>query len=268
MQEVIARWDGFLGKIKQRFEQIMEESRQGCAMLFDQTGGDPMPMTNAWTGMESRAQALEMKVSDTFNDSVEEAFDDVDAPGEVVDRERDKGLALVEWMERERERVRIEIFAGAGKKLWEQGLAEHGSGFNCTQCGGQLQIPHSVSAINVACPYCSATVTFEPGTRLRMAAGFVHYLAEQDAWGEWNAWRDAQNALHDARNPTIDHFKALEHAQVTYWRKYLGAQASWLPEKQATLEADLRGKMRQWYDTVNNEKAWVQAGRPREIPFS
>ncbi len=268
MQDIIARWDGFLAKIKGRFEQIMEESRQGCAMLFQQSGGDPLPMSNAWTGMHSRAQDLEMKVNDTFNDSVEEAFDDVDAPGEVVDREREKGLALVEWMERERERTRIQIFADMGRQMWEQGLAEQKGHFGCTQCGGQLEIPHTVATVNVTCPYCSAVVTFEPGTRLRMASNYVHNFAEQDAWAEWNAMQDAEKAYHDARNPTIEHFKTWEAAQITYWRKYLQAQATWLPEKQAALETDLRGKMRHWYDRVDKEKAWVQAGRPRTIPFS
>jgi hypothetical protein len=257
-----------LAKAKGRFEQIMEESRQGCAMLFDQAGGDPMPMTNAWTGMESRARDLEMKVNDTWNDSVEEAFDDVDAPAEVVDRERDKGLELVDWMERERERTRIQIFAGAGRKLWEQGKAEHAGGFGCTQCGGQLEVPHTVSAVNITCAYCSAVVTFEPGTRLRMATSYVHYFAEQEAWNEWIAWQDAEKALHDARNITISHFQAVEDAQIAYWRRYLQAQAGWLPERATVIEDDLRGKMRQFYDGIDGEKAWVQAGRPRKIPFS
>jgi hypothetical protein len=225
-------------------------------------------MTNAWTGMESRAKDLEMKVDETFNDSVEPAFDQADAPGAVVAREREKGRSLVEWMERERERVRIEIFAHVGRRMWEQGTAEQQPGFACTQCGGKLAVPHAVSSVNVTCPYCSAVVTFEPGTRLRMAAIYVHYFAEQDAWAEWNAWQDAQKALHAERNPGIAHFKALESAQITYWRRYLEAQASWLPEKQAALDADLRGKMRQWYDSVHHEKAWIAAGRPRELPFS
>jgi hypothetical protein len=267
MQDVIARWNAFLDKVKDRFEQIMEESRQGCRMIFDQTGGDPMPMTNAWTGMESRAKDLEMKVNDTWSDSVEEAFDDVDAPAEVVDREREKGLGLVDWMERERERTNIEIFAEAGRKLWEQGKAEHAGGFGCTQCGGRLDVPDVVSSVNVTCPYCSAVNTFEPGTRLRMATGYVHYFAAEDAWDEWIAWQDAEQALHDARNPTIDHFTGLESAQITYWRKYLQAAARWLPEKTAVLEHDLRGKMRQFYDTIQDEAAWVQAGRPRQVPF-
>lgn len=268
MQDVIARWDGFLSKVKGRFDQIMEESRQGCAMLLQQTDLDPMAMTNAWTGMESRAKDLEMKISDTFNDSVEGAFDDLDAPGEVVDRERDRGLAMATWMERERERTRVQIFADAGRLMWERGKQEQAEGFACTQCGGKLEIPHSVQAINVTCPYCSAVVTFEPGARVRMAAIYVHNFAEQTAWDEWIAWQDAEQAYHDARNPTIEHFKALEHTQVVYWRKYLQVQAEWLPDKVAALEADLRGKMRSWYDSVDKEKAWVQAGRPREIPFS
>jgi hypothetical protein len=268
MQDVIARWDGFLTKIKGRFEQIMEESRQGCGMLLQQANLDTMAMGNAWTGMESRAKDLEMKVNDTFNDSVEQAFDDLDAPGEVVDREREKGLALSRWMEREREKTNLEIFSNAAQQLWERGAQEQREGFNCTQCGGQLEVPHAVQAVNVTCPYCSAVVTFEPGTHLRMAAGFVHFLAALKCWDGWIAWQDAEHSLHEERNPKIDHFKALEHAQINYWRAYLQAQAEWLPDKAPLIETDLRGKMRQWYDSVDREKAWVQAGRPREIPFN
>jgi hypothetical protein len=268
MNDVIARWDGFLAKIKDRFAQIMDESRQGCAALLQHTGGDPTAMSNAWTGMRSRALDLQAKIDDTFSAQVEPAFEDADAPGAITDRERDKGRALRHWMERECERTEVEIFAAAGRELLGRGRAEQGDGFSCTQCGGRLPLPESFQAVDVKCPYCGTLVTYEPGSRLRLAAGFTHYLARAETWDGWIAWQDAERRLHDQREPRIEHFKALERAQVEYWRAYLAAQARWLPDRLPALEADLRGKMRQWYDSVHHEKAWIAAGRPREIPFA
>ncbi len=268
MNEVIARWEAFLSNVRARFEQIMEESRQGCAALFEQSGGDPIPLSNAWAGMNARALTLGSKVTDTFEASVDPALEAAGASVDIIDRERERGLALVSWMDRERERVRVEIFAGVGRRMWEEGLAEQQGSFACSQCGAGLRVPRTVRAVNLTCPHCSAVVTFEPGMRLRYAANYVHNLVEQDVWPLWLAWQDAEDALRAARGASLAQIQAVEDAQIAYWRAYLEARARWLPERAADLEADLRGKMRQWYDTIQHERAWVQAGRPRKLPFA
>jgi hypothetical protein len=52
---------------------------------------------------------------------------------------------------------------------------------------------------------------------------------------------------------------------IQYWRAYFTAKIRLLPETAQGFEADVRGKMRSFYDRMDREGAWVQAGRPREL---
>ena len=77
-QEAIGRWDGFLGKIKERATSILAEAEEGCAMLLDLNNLDPLPMSNAWSAIEQQLIQLTSKIDDTWNEKVEPAFDEAD----------------------------------------------------------------------------------------------------------------------------------------------------------------------------------------------
>jgi phage FluMu protein Com len=223
-------------------------------------------MGNAWSAMERRAQNLSSKVSDVWNDKVENDLDEVDAPPHVYDEQRQKVDALQEHIEVETEKMRIAIYATAARKLWERVLAEAPKQLNCTQCGGTIEAPKVVAAVNVNCPFCSAVNTYEPGMRARMIEHFcAHPLTEEACWEQWLAMRNADNALKDARDPTLAHFQAYERAQIEYWRKYYQVRAGMLPHYAANQEADVQGRMQHYYNVIHNERAWAEAGRPRML---
>jgi predicted RNA-binding Zn ribbon-like protein len=267
MNDVIARWDKFLASIESRLQEVLTEARQGCAMLLQQSDLDPTAMSNAWTAMELRAKGLASKVADTWSDKVEPAFEDADAPANVVDAQREKGDALQGRIEVEVERTRIAVFAGAAREIWQRAVAEAPRSLACTQCAAELPAPQTLAAVNVTCPYCQAVNTFEPGMRARMIEHFcAHPLSEEASWDAWLAMRDAEARLHAQREPKLPDFKAYEAAQIAYWRRYLEARAAMLPHLAPALEADLRGKLQHWYVRVHHEKAWAEAGRPRVLP--
>ncbi|MBX3204271.1 MAG: hypothetical protein KF764_04340 [Labilithrix sp.] len=262
---VVTRWDGFLAQVRERFVQIMREAEEGCPMLLQQANFDPLPMGNAWSAIEIRAKQLETKIDETWNAQVEGAFEQAGAPPGAIAYERAKGEALRDWFEVERERTRIKIWSDAGRTFYRRALTELGRPFACVHCTAPLEVPFTYRALDVPCPHCRNVNGFEPGTYMRMGEICVHPLSEEAAWPAWLAMRQAENAWRAARPVTIQHLKAWERAQIAYWHAYLSARARLLPDTARAFDADLRGKMRAFYEQMEREGPWIQAGRPRDL---
>ncbi len=265
MRDVVARWDGFLAQVRERFVQILCEAHEGCPALLEQAGWDPTPMGNAWSAIEQRAKELSYKVDETWSSKVETTFEEAGAPPEVLHAERSKGDALREWMEIEREKTRISIYANAGRALYRVALAEMGRALACVRCGAPLEVPFTFRAQNVPCTHCRTVNGFEPGAKIRMAELCVHPLCEEAAWEWWVAMFRAERAVKAARPVTIHHLKHWERAQIVFWRAYFTMRAQLLPNAASSLDADLRGRMRSFYESMDREKAWIEAGRPRDL---
>ena len=68
------RWDAFLNSVRERFIEIMNEAKEGCPQLLQESNLDPIPMGNAWSAIEMRAKQLETKITETWDGQVERAF--------------------------------------------------------------------------------------------------------------------------------------------------------------------------------------------------
>src|ERR1700690_726854 len=134
-EALVARWDGFLKSIRDRFDQIMQESRDGCAQLLAESNYDPIPMGNAWGAMERRAKDLGRKVDETWRQQVEPKFEEASAPRPLIQEQANKGYAFRDWMELEIEKVRIEIYCKCARDVAEMDKREKQGGFPCKQCG-------------------------------------------------------------------------------------------------------------------------------------
>ena len=262
--ETIQRWSTFLEKIEARFHDLMKEAEAGCAQLFDARDHDPTAMGNAWSAIEVRAKDLRSKISDTWHAQVDDALDD--APPAIRVRERERGEGLEHRIDVGLEATRLRIFADAARKLWTRALAERPTSLQCTQCGAALPMPETIRAVNVPCGYCHALVGWEPGTRLRMIEHFsVPILCDEAAWNQWLARREAEQNRRGPHGDDFAQLRAHVHAEIAYHRAWLEARARMLPEHAAQLDADLRGKMAHFYQMLDRERAWIEAGRPRAV---
>src|SRR6185437_9025366 len=86
-EALVQRWDGFLKNIKDRFDQIMQESKDGCAQMLIETNYDPIPMGNAWGAMERRAKELSTKIEETWNQQVEPKFEEAGVARPAIDEQ-------------------------------------------------------------------------------------------------------------------------------------------------------------------------------------
>ncbi|MDB4997360.1 MAG: hypothetical protein JWM74_4792, partial [Myxococcaceae bacterium] len=250
----------------QRFVGIMGEAREGCLMLLEQTDFNTITMGNAWTGMEMRAKELQRKVDDTWRDAVEPKFEEASAPREVIARERQKKDDFTDWLDVETERTRIAIYCDATRRLMEHTRTTATEGVRCSQCGATIEAPGGFRAVNVGCKHCGTVNTYEPGTKVRMIEAMgTHPLCEEHAWEAWLEMRRAERAWKSARPETIDSIRRYEHAQLAYWQTYLQFRARMQPELVPALDKDLRGKMAHFYISLEHNKAWVAAGKPRAL---
>lgn len=264
-EALVQRWDGFLKNIRERFEQIMQESRDGCAQMLAETNYDPIPMGNAWGAMERRAKDLITKVDETWRQQVEGKFEEAGVPRPVIDAEARKGDGMREWIEVEIERTRIGIYCKLARDVAEMDVRERQGGYPCKQCGAPLPAPVTFRVLNLTCAHCRTVNEFEPGTRTRyVEASCLHSLCQEAAWNEWLAMQQAERAFKRARPHTIQHIQTWEAAQIAYHKKYLTTRLQYLPDQAPSYAKDLAGRMEHFYVyTIPNDAEWVKAGRPR-----
>ncbi|MFV8752274.1 hypothetical protein ACNOYE_17130 [Nannocystaceae bacterium ST9] len=259
-----ARWDGFLSKARERFEAVMTESLEGCAALLQQTGGDTITTSNAWTGMRMRAITLAGKIEETWSQQVQDQFLAANAPAARLDANFAKGRALRDWMDVEIERVEIAIFANGLRSMLESARAEQAA-LRCSQCGAELPIGLTLRAVEVNCSRCGSLITVEPGPRARMAEALGHYLWREATWELWLAKQAAETACKRSRGTQLHLLQAWELAELQYLSAWLRERAKLMLGAEREFDKDLIGRMRQFYVDCEREAVWTKAGRPTQI---
>lgn len=259
-----ARWDGFLSKARERFEAVMNESLEGCAALLQQTGGDTITASNAWTGMRLRAITLAGKIEETWSQQVQDQFIAADTPTGRLDANFAKAEALRDWMDIEIERVEIKIFADGLRSMLESARAEQAE-LRCSQCGAELPIGLSLRTVEVNCSRCGALISVEPGPRARMAEALGHYLWREATWELWLKKNAAESASKRARGTHLHLLQAWELAELEYLSAWLRERAKLMVGAEKEFDKDLIGRMRQFYVDCEREAVWTKAGRPKQI---
>lgn len=241
-REAIQRWDAFLAKLEQRHEETLAQAAEGCAMLLDLNALDPLPMSNAWSGVESQLHELSEKVEQTFSEKVEPILEEAeDWP--ALERERDKGIALQRAFERARQRAEIRVFADAARKILARAKENLARTFQCTQCRAPLPVSdRCFRSSHVPCPHCNTVNTFLPGTEVTSVEWFcVHRLAQAEAEELYFGWHDAEEAMNDS-DEAPEAVAAAERALHAYTTAYLRARIAIVPEYEKDFEKDLNGK--------------------------
>jgi hypothetical protein len=258
-----ARWDGFLSKIRERFDELMRESEAGCAALLVQTGGDTTPLSNAWTGMRMRALDLRAKISTTWSEQVQDKFHEIEAYGRA-DAAWARAQKLDDEFEIELERIETKIFADALRSLLQMAAAEQAE-LRCSQCGAELPTNVVFEAIDVNCRHCSALNTIEPGMKARMGVAMGHYLWAEKCWPQWLARHRAEQAVKRAREVSLAQLQAWEQAEIEYWSAWLRERATLMPNTARDFDKELRGRLYQFYGSLDREAVWRKAGSPRRL---
>jgi hypothetical protein len=260
VEEAVSRWHAFLSKIDDRVRETLAVAREGCATLIDTNDLDPLPMTNAWSGIQNQVHELLKKVQETWQKNVAPTLED---KGLLFREQCEKGEELRRSVEEATERARVAIFADAARKVLAQAKANLAGEFHCTQCGAVLAISDRFfRSRHVACPYCNCVNTFVPGTKVMAVEHFCcHHLAREAALDLHFIWERAEARMKGRGSEDLTILEAAERALGDYTRAYLLARIALVPEYEKDFDRDFRGRMAEFYQQVAHYPAWKGAAR-------
>lgn len=217
------RWDAFLAKIRARSDELLAEAVEGSAQFIDQPDFDQNALGVLWSAIRHRLIELRAKISDTWSASVMELFE-----GQAQARAEARGERLDAQLELDFDRAEARAWADVGRWIARRAAEMRVTEAPCLRCGCRHAVVGIRTTYEWTCPSCRATATFQPSTFEYQLEGAADSIAKDRAF-------DAEHAMRAAEH---DHAK-----RRAYWQIYLAAVAEVLPERAATLDADLARKV-------------------------
>lgn len=259
-QALVARFDGFIQKLKERLQEIMSEAEQGIAGLRQQNPTDFLPITNAMSGLDARVRVLEDKLDSTWDDQIEDKYSDADILDEGLAQKNDARM----WIEATWNTWKAKQAADFYRALEPMARQEMAQPVNCSQCAGALTRSAPLEAESINCPACGALNQVMPGPAATAFAGAPHALAEEKAIPirfEIEKFRqqcDDWRRVRDWAAEPLDHYEKWEQMERNYWNTYAQtvAEVSGKPFDQALVDA----RMKQFiHYSLESEQVWVKA---------
>jgi hypothetical protein len=156
------RWATFLGKVRTRLQEILEEADAGLDEIIATEVLDPGPYSSAVNEVKARLFALEDKIDPAWKKLEAETRLDSD----LEDQGRALGSEILQAAEDFDERTQKKYRA----RLWELAQEELKTRkLNCSKCAAPLpepEVKHRVE--NVTCPHCQAVNTVRPSLAMAM----------------------------------------------------------------------------------------------------
>ncbi len=260
------RWDAFLVKINERFQETLSQAATILPQLLDYQQFDTIPFANAWTGINAQSKELIAKIDATWQNTVSPGWeswrngeeDRLNDAGQEMEQfhlqfyetyysEQEKGRKLMLQLEKDLRNYEIRTFAEAGRKLAAKAREILSGEFSCSQCQAPLPVQENFyRSYYQVCQYCQTTNTFEPGTIARMTEHFaLEPIAEEQALDQyWHYWELLQQfkAQGEEDEITITADEVLA-AYTIYIDVYLKARINMIPVYQERYEADKKAKI-------------------------
>lgn len=187
-QALVQRWDGFLAKIKDRYNEVIDMSREPLNEMISGLEYDSIVLHNALQGIKNQSVfQLDKKIDEAW-EKMEGEMDKMDINYDHVHPHREKGEKTSKWMWDEFERFSVKTFADAARQIEKniRAVVDENAIHNCISCAGQLPVEiWAFQAVNVICPNCGSVNTYEPDGRVRAYEGVIGAYAQEHAVEEW-----------------------------------------------------------------------------------
>ena len=232
LEELSARWDAYLGKLKDRYSEILDSAEAPLNDVVNNLQYDNVIIHNVKTGLHNQTVIQ-------LGKKAEEGWDKMEAEmakfGKIFwnqkSAEHKKMDDFKDWMDVEFLKFETGLYAKAARKILEN-VKQHideKKMHRCTQCGAELPINvYSFMAVNIKCESCGSVNTYQPDDRIRALEYYViNSLAEE------KALPFKIKARHD------------KGAQKEYYRIYYGFLTENVPDKKEFYQ-------RQMEERINN----------------
>jgi hypothetical protein len=223
-EELIKRWDNYLGKLKERYFEIIKQAEEPLNEVIENLQYDNVVIINIKT-------ALHNQTVEQLYKKAEEGWSKMQ--GEImkaglftqIKGQSNKMVVFRDWMETDFTRFEVNLFARAARKILDN-VKKHIDEkkiHRCTQCAAELPINiYSFMAINIKCESCGSVNTYQPDDRIR---ALEYYVIEPLA-DEY------------ALEPKLNRFKD-KNAEQEYFKMYYTYLMDNVPEKREAYKRTL-----------------------------
>lgn len=178
-----AMWDrfqGFLGKIGERLEQVKAEAENGLGALFAQHPTDSMPIGNAMMGIDFRVKELKKKIDETWDAQIGPKFEALGSKfrDQGLDRKKDYELEFDQNWDTFKAFAMVAYY----QAMWPLAQASMQKPVPCNRCGGPLTLAVRNESSTVTCGHCHTVnqhIVEQAVSTYFMGAG--HVFGEQAA---------------------------------------------------------------------------------------
>ena len=186
LEELSARWDSYLGKLKDRYSEIISQAEGPLNEVINNLRYDNVIIHNVKTGLHNQTVIQ-------LGKKAEEGWGKMETQmlpfGKIFWNQKagqhKKMDDFKEWMDVEFLKFETDLYARAARKILEN-VKQHideKKMHRCTQCGAELPINvYSFMAVNIKCGSCGSVNTYQPDDRVRALEYYViNSLAEEKA---------------------------------------------------------------------------------------
>ncbi len=236
------RWDGFLKKIAQRYEEILAEAEEGFKGLAAENPEDSRSLLNAVNAIQMRLIGLEGKMGDTMSDKISDSLSGA-ALDEAVNMMENTRFSLREkW-----ETLRVKTVAGFYRAMTEKVQEQLRVDRDCTQCGGTFTIPELKRPSSLKCEYCGAVNNVTPTQLVGEYFAMASIAFAEEAVAEKRfAIERLENIANRHRGLTRAELDKLEAMERDYWESYVIEMEKLSPQTAENRERFIENRMQVW----------------------
>ena len=229
-EELITRWDTFLGKLKDRFFEVIGQAEGPLEEMINSLQYDNVVIINIRNGLHSQSVIqLKQKAEDGWRSM------DVEMQkfGKFFWNQKSEQHLKLDgfrsWLDTEFLKFEVGLYARAARKILEnvKRHIDEKKMHRCTQCGAELPIKiYSFMAVNIKCDSCGSVNTYQPDDRIRALEYYVLTpLAEEYAL-------DAKlRAVYD------------KNARKEYYTKYYTFLMETVPDKKDSYQRTMEERL-------------------------
>ncbi len=228
-EQLTARWDAFLNKMDQRFEEALLQGETAVLENLEENDYDYYSSYRTLRAIQSQIyETVIRKIDDTWREQVEPLMR---ADGIYWADESRKGYRLTDNMHERMERWLLIAEGKLSQRYYDHAIQLINREFLCTQCNSPLEVKqHFFLAQYVTCRYCQAVNTFEPETKyVQIGWNVVNNIARLHALEE-------HTAMLAAKSQGTEAYLA---ACRRYYERYFDERIKLMPDTAATREHDI-----------------------------
>ncbi len=250
-EELISRWDGFLGKIEIRFNESLQHATDACFEQLERTDYDYLTVIKSWMGIKAQIHDLVSKIDQTWHAKVEP---EMRAIGDFWIDESHKASELSDQLTLRLFRYEIELEGTLSQKFYDHAIKLGDVNLNCNQCNATINFKKDLfRAQYVTCPYCTSVNTVQPDPKfVQLGWGIVDNIARLNMIDKYDQMEAAANAISEQRFSAADHFwDTYKEAYFNYYESYFKERIRLKPDAQERYDDDMERKRKEYENYEN-----------------